>query len=139
MKKCIMIAALAAAAILTGCASAPSITFKQQVAIVCGAAKSEVAILQADGAFTGGAEDTLNKKIVPAVADVCSAAPTDLTLSSFVNETLPAVGSIVQSSSLSQDQKNAARAAIDTLVLAANTAIALAASVPTAASAPAAQ
>lgn len=131
---------------LTACnGSAPTLTFAQQVSIACGAAKGEIAILQGDGVFTGGAADTLAKKVQPAVDKACTAGATITTpdLQMIVNTTLPLVKSLVDSSSLSPDKIKAADAAIDTGVLAFNVAISLApaatpisASVPAAASTP---
>ncbi|WP_434715529.1 hypothetical protein [Paraburkholderia sp. A3RO-2L] len=135
---------------LAACAgTAPTLTFQQQVAIACGAANGEIAILQGDGVFTGGAADTLTKTIQPAVTKACAAGATVATpdLKTIVNTTLPLVKSMVDASSLTRDKKNVADAAIDTAVLAFNVAIGLApagtvtetataASVPTAASTP---
>ena len=144
MKKLMLLAAglVASVAMLAGCnGSAPTLTFAQQVSIACGAAKGEIAILQGDGIFTGGAADTLEKTIKPAVGNACTAGSTITTpdLQTIVNTTLPLVKSLVDSSSLSPDKIKAADAAIDTGVLAFNMAISLApAATPTAASAPAA-
>jgi hypothetical protein len=108
--------------------TAPTLTFQRQVAIACGAANGEIAILKADGVFTGGAADTLTGKVQPAVEKVCAAGAsiTKPDLQSIVNVTLPLVKSAVDDSSLAQDKKNAADAAIDTGVLAFNIAISLA-------------
>jgi len=142
MKKLMLLAAglVASVAMLAGCnGSAPTLTFAQQVSIACGTAKGEIAILQGDGVFTGGAADTLEKIIKPAVATACTtgSAITTLDLQTIVNTTLPLVKSLVDSSSLAPDKIKAADAAIDTGVLAFNVAISLApATTPTAASAP---
>lgn len=108
--------------------SAPTLTYQQQVAIACGAANGEIAILKADGVFTGGAADTLTGKVQPAVKKVCAAGAsvTKPDLQSIVNVALPLIKSAVDDSSLPQDKKNAADAAIDTGVLAFNIAISLA-------------
>jgi hypothetical protein len=133
---------------LSACSgSAPTLTFGQQVAIACGAANGEIAILKADNVFTGGAADTLKNKVQPAVDKACNAGATVAKpdLQSIVNATLPLVKSAVDSSSLSPDKIKAADAAIDTGVLAFNIAISLApaavatpvpASAPVAASTP---
>lgn len=142
MKKLTLLAAclVASVALLAGCnGSAPTLTFAQQVSIACGAAKGEIAILQGDGVFTGGAADTLAKKVQPAVDKACTAGTTITTpdLQTIVNTTLPLVKSLVDSSSLSPDKIKAADAAIDTGVLAFNVAISLApAATPTSASVP---
>lgn len=126
------LAAGAALLALSACSSAPTLTFADQVKIACGAAQGEFAILTADGVFTGGAADTLNNKIKPSVSEVCAAGATVNTasLQAIVNTTLPLVKSVVGSSSLTQDKKNAANAAIDTAVLAFNMAISLAPATP---------
>lgn len=142
MKKLMLLAAglVASVALLAGCnGSAPTLTFAQQVSIACGAAKGEIAILQGDGVFTGGAADTLTKKVQPAADKACTAGATVTTpdLQTLVNTTLPLVKSLVDSSSLAPDKIKAADAAIDTGVLAFNVAISLAPSATsTAASAP---
>jgi len=137
-----LLAAGAVALALTACGgTAPTLTFQQQVSIACGAANGEIAILQADGVFTGGAADTLTKTVKPAVAKVCAigASATKPDLQMIVNATLPLVKSLVDSSSLSSDKIRAADAAIDTGVLAFNVAISLAPTLAaTGASAPAA-
>jgi hypothetical protein len=143
MKK--ILAALAAGLValaLSACAGAPTLTFANQVAIACGAANGEIAILKGDGVFTGGAEKTLTETVQPAVDKVCSAGASVAKpdLQSIVNATLPLVKSLVDSSSLSADKIRAADAAIDTGVLAFNIAISLApavtATAPVAASTP---
>ena len=127
MKKAIIISALA----LCACNTAPTLTYQQQVSLACGAAQGEIAILQGDGVFTGGAEDTLTGVIQPKLTTVCTAAAsaTKPDLQDLVNVGLPALKGIVDGSSLSSDDKNAADAAIDSAVLAANMAISLAASI----------
>ena len=144
MKKIMLLAAGIAASVLAACASAPQLTFDQQIAIACGAAQGEIVILKADNVFTGGAADTLAKDIEPAIDKVCKAGATvtDTSLQSIINATLPLIKSLVDASSLPQDKKNAADAAIDTGVLAFNIAIKMAptATAPApAASAPAAK
>jgi hypothetical protein len=143
MKK--IFAALAAGLValaLSACSGAPTLTFANQVAIACGAANGEIAILKGDGVFTGGAEKTLTDTVQPAVDKVCSAGASVVKpdLQSVVNATLPLVKSLVDSSSLSPDKIRAADAAIDTGVLAFNIAISLApavtATAPVAASTP---
>lgn len=141
LRKLAVVLAGAAALALSACnGSAPTLTFAQQVSIACGAAKGEIVILQSDGVFTGGAADTLTKKIQPAVDKVCAAGATVTKpdLQSIVNATLPLVKSFVDASSLSPDKIKAADAAIDTGVLAFNIAISMAPdAVSTGASAPA--
>lgn len=131
-RKSMLLAAGAALLALSACSSTPTLSFADQVKIACGAAQGEFAILTADGVFTGGAADTLNNKIKPAVNEVCAAGATVNTtsLQTVVNTTLPLVKSLVDSSSLAQDKKNAADAAIDTAVLAFNMAISLAPTTP---------
>ncbi|RQZ08886.1 hypothetical protein DF105_00855 [Burkholderia stagnalis] len=111
--------------ILAGCTSAPTLTFQQQVAIACGAANGEIAILTADGVFTGGAAGTLNKTVQPAIAKVCAvgASVTAPDLQTIVNTTLPAVKAIVDASTL--PNKKVADAAIDSAILAFNVAISM--------------
>ncbi|HDR9081225.1 TPA: hypothetical protein QDA98_003834 [Burkholderia vietnamiensis] len=119
--------------------SAPPLTFQQQVAIACGAANGEIAILKADGVFTGGAAVTLDKTVKPAIAKACTIGATVMTpdLQTIVDGTLPAVKSLIDASSL--PNKAAADAAIDTAILAFNVAISMhqaAATPPAAASTP---
>ena len=147
MKRTIMLlAAGIAASVLAACAGAPQLTFDQQVAIACGAAQGEIAILKADNVFTGGAANTLANDVEPAIAKVCAAGATvtDANLQSVVNATLPLIKSLVDASSLPQDKKNGADALIDSAVLAFNIAIKLGpistpAPTPVAAPAPTAQ
>ncbi|WP_369065327.1 hypothetical protein [Burkholderia gladioli] len=141
MKKMLLAAGLVALAfLLIGCGSAPTLTFPQQVAIACGAANGEIAILKADGVFTGGAADTLNKTVQPAIAKVCAigATVTSPDLQTIVNSTLPAIKDLIDASSLAN--KSAADAAIDTAILAFNVAISMhqatAVTAPAAASTP---
>ncbi|TAM50245.1 MAG: hypothetical protein EPN57_20720 [Paraburkholderia sp.] len=132
MKKLMLLAAGIVAVALSACGgTAPTLTFQQQVAIACGGAKGEIAILQGDGVFTGGAADTLTKTIQPAIGKACSAGATigKPDLQTLVNATLPLVKSLVDSSSLSPDKIKTADAAIDTGMLAFNVAISLAPSV----------
>lgn len=142
MKKMLLLAAgvLVSVTLLAGCnGSAPTLTFPQQVAIACGAANGEIAILKADGVFTGGAATTLDKTIKPAIAKACAVGATvsKPDLQTIVNNTLPAIKALIDASSL--PNKAAADAAIDTAVLAFNIAISLApATSSTPASAPAA-
>jgi hypothetical protein len=112
--------------------TAPTLSFTDQVKIACGAVQGGLIILRSDGVFTGGAADTLTNKIQPAVNEVCAAGATvdTASLQTVVNTTLPIVKSLVDSSSLAQDKKNAANAAIDTAVLAFNMAISLAPTTP---------
>ncbi|MBR8279809.1 hypothetical protein [Burkholderia vietnamiensis] len=140
MKKLMLLAAgvAAPAFLLAGCGTAPSLTFPQQVAIACGAANGEIAILKADGVFTGGAAATLNDTVQPAITKACAvgATVTSLDLQTIVDSTLPAVKTLIDASSL--PNKAAADAAIDTAILAFNVAISMhqAASTPPAASTP---
>ena len=129
MKRFIMLlAAGVAASVLVGCAGAPQLTFDRQVSIACGAAQGEIAILKADNVFTGGAANTLVNDVEPAIAKVCAAGATvtDTSLQSIVNATLPMIKSLVDASSLPQDKKKAADAAIDHGMLAFNIAIKMA-------------
>ncbi|WP_186211316.1 hypothetical protein [Burkholderia gladioli] len=141
MKKMLLAAGLVALAfLLIGCGSTPTLTFPQQVAIACGAANGEIAILKADGVFTGGAADTLNKTVQPAITKVCAvgATVTSPDLQTIVNSTLPAIKDLIDTSSLAN--KSAADAAIDTAILAFNVAISMrqatATTAPAAASTP---
>ncbi|NDV73026.1 hypothetical protein [Burkholderia cenocepacia] len=141
MKKLMLLAAgiVASAFLVAGCGSAPSLTFPQQVAIACGAANGEIAILKADGVFTGGAATTLDKTIKPAIAKVCAvgATVTSPDLQTLVDSTLPAIKALIDASTL--PNKAAADAAIDTAILAFNVAISMhqaAAAPPAAASTP---
>ncbi|NTZ82184.1 hypothetical protein FCJ61_03905 [Burkholderia metallica] len=116
---------VASVSILAGCNSAPQLTFPQQVAIACGAANGEIAILKADGVFTGGAATTLDKTIKPAIAKACAvgATVTKPDMLTIVNDTLPAIKALVDASSL--PNKAVADAAIDTAILAFNVAISM--------------
>ncbi|MDN7544833.1 hypothetical protein [Burkholderia cenocepacia] len=116
---------VASVSILAGCGSAPTLTFQQQVAIACGAANGEIAILKADGVFTGGAATTLDKTIKPAIAKACAVGATvsKPDLQTIVDDTLPAIKALVDASSL--QNKAAADAAIDTAILAFNVAISM--------------
>jgi hypothetical protein len=139
MKALTLLAAGLVASMLSACGStAPTLTFPQQVAIACGAANGEIAILKADNVFTGGAAGTLKNDVQPAVDKVCAvgATVTNASLKNIVNATLPLVKSVVDTSSLPQDKKNAADAAIDTGILAFNIAISLAPVAAATASAP---
>lgn len=135
---------IASVAIVSGCASTgmhlPALTFQQQAAVTCGLAKGEMAILQSDGVLVGAAADTASQKVMPAIAGVCAAAANVTDVQTLVNAALPELKIIVAGSSLPTDKKSAANAAIDTVILAANTAIALqsaqASAVSTPASAP---
>lgn len=135
-------AGVVASVALSACnGSAPTMTFPQAVAVACGGAKGEIAILKGDGVFTGAAADTLDKTVQPAVDKVCAvgATVTNANLQTLVNTTLPLVKSFVDASTLPQDKKNMADAAIDSGVLAFNIAISMApAATATGASAPAA-
>lgn len=116
----------AAALALSACnGSAPTLTFQQQAQITCGLAKGEMTILQSDGVFTGGAADTVSNKVQPAVDGVCAAAANVKDVQTLVNAALPALKGIIANSSLSSQAQKEANAAIDTVILAANTAIAL--------------
>ncbi|KVX33380.1 hypothetical protein WT32_02225 [Burkholderia anthina] len=116
---------VASVSILSGCKSAPALTFPQQVAIACGAANGEIAILKADGVFTGGAATALDKTVKPAIAKACAIGATVTTpdLQTIVNDTLPAIKSLVDASDL--PNKTSADAAIDTAILAFNVAISM--------------
>lgn len=140
MRFIMLLAAGVAASVLAACASAPQLTFNQQVSIACGAAKGEIAILKADNVFTGGAANTLTNDIEPAIGKVCAASATVTSpdLQTVVNATLPLIKSVVDASSLPQDKKNAANAAIDTGILAFNIAVNLAPVATAPASAPSA-
>lgn len=126
MKKMLLAAGLVASLVFAGCnGSAPTLTFQQQVQITCGLARGEMTILQSDGVFTGGAADTASKKVQPAIDGVCAAAANVKDVQTLVNAALPAVKVVIAGSSLSPQAQKDANAAIDTVILAANTAIAL--------------
>lgn len=129
MKAITLLAAGLAASALSACGgSAPTLTFPQAVSVACGAANGELVILRGDGVFSGGAANTLDKTVQPAITKVCAAGATVTKpdLQSIVNTTLPLVKSFVDASSLPQDKKNVADAAIDSGMLAFNVAISLA-------------
>lgn len=144
MKKNLMLLAagiVASLSILAGCTSAPTLTFQQEVAIACGAANGEIAILKADGVFTGGAADTLTNTVQPAIVKVCAVGSTVSApdLQTIVNTTLPAIKALIDASSLSASDKGAANAGIDSAILTFNVAISMhqaAAAPPVAASTP---
>jgi hypothetical protein len=124
-----LLAAGVAASVLSACGgTAAALTFPQAVSIACGGMKGELVILQSDGVFTGGAADTLTKKVQPAVDKVCAAGAsvTKPDLQTLVNTTLPLVKTFVDASSLSPDKIKIADAAIDSGVLAFNIAISMA-------------
>jgi hypothetical protein len=129
LRQFMLLAAGLVALSLTACGgTAPTLTFQQQVAIACGAANGEIAILKGDGVFTGGAANTLTNTVQPAVDKVCAAGASVTTpdLKALVNTTLLMVKAFVDVSSLSTDKKNAANAAIDSVVLTFNIAVSMA-------------
>lgn len=137
MKRNLMLfAAGLAMLVLAACnGSMPTLTFTQQVAIVCANADTAVQILTDDGVFTGGAQVTFTSDVQPALAKVCSAGSTVTTpnLKNLANTALPMLKDAVAASSLAAQAKNDANAAIDLVVGAINTAIVLQpAAVPTA-------
>lgn len=142
MKALTLLAAGLVASLLSACnGTAPTLTLtpQQAVALVCADGKTAINIMVDDGVFTGGALDTLNKKVSPDFDKVCAAGATVTTpnLQNLTNATLPLLKTLVDGSNLQPQQKNDAKAAIDLTTLAINTAIALQpATVPTAASAP---
>ncbi|MBE2967890.1 hypothetical protein IMT09_07180 [Burkholderia cepacia] len=99
---------VASVSILAGRSSAPALIFPQQVAIACGAANGEIAILKADGVFTGGAAVTLSDTVQPAIAKVCAvgATVTAPDLQTIVNTTLPAIKALVDASSLQKQGRS---------------------------------
>ncbi|ACC71038.1 hypothetical protein PPMP20_04555 [Paraburkholderia phymatum] len=125
MKKLMLLAACIA--MLAGCTTAPQLTFQQQVSMTCGLAKGEIAILRSDGVFTGGAADTLANTVQPALDKVCAAGASvgSTDLQSIVNTALPALKTLVDGSSMADQAKNEAKAAIDTVILAANAALSM--------------
>lgn len=139
MKSLMLLAAGFVVLALSACnGSAPTLTPQQAVALVCADGKTAINIMTDDGVFTGGALDTLNKKVSPDFDKVCAAGATVTTpnLQNLTTATLPLLKTLVDGSSLQPQQKNDAKAAIDLTMLAINTAIALQpAAVPTAASA----
>lgn len=128
MKKLMLLAAgIVASFAMVGCKTVPTLTFQQQVSLACADAKTAVQIMTDDGVFTGGALDTLDNKFTPALSKVCAAGVTVTTpnLQALVDTGLPLLKSLVDSSTLAQQYKNDANAAIDVTILAINTAIAL--------------
>lgn len=128
MKKLMLLAAGVVLLALSACGgTAPTLTFAQQVSIVCSASNTELNTLQLSGVFTGGAQTTLTKQIQPDVAKVCAigATVTTANLQNILNATLPAVQVIVDNSTLSQADKQKATLAIGGVGLAVDTSIAL--------------
>lgn len=139
MKRNLMLlaAGLVASVAFVACGSVPTLTFQQQVALVCADGDAAITIMKDDGVFTGGALDTLNKTVQPDLDKVCAAGATVTTvnLKNLTNATLPLLKALVSASNVTQQLKNEANAAIDLTLLAVNTAVALEpAAVPTAAS-----
>jgi hypothetical protein len=110
-----------------GASTLPTLTFQQQVGLVCNYADTAVTIMTDDGLFTGGAQDTLTKKVQPAIDKVCAsgATVTTLNLQSLVDTGLPLLKSLVDASTLQQQVKSEANTAIDLTVAAVKTAILL--------------
>jgi hypothetical protein len=135
-----LLAAGFAVAALSACnGTVPTLTFQQQVALVCSDGNAAVSIMTDDGLFTGGALNTLNETITPAFNKVCAAGATvtAANLKSLTTDTLPLLKTLVSASSLQQQAKSDANVAIDLAALAISTAIAMQpVAVPTAASTP---
>lgn len=135
-----LLAAGIAMFVLSACnGTVPTLTFQQQVALVCSDGNAAISIMTDDGLFTGGALNTLNETVTPAFNKVCAAGATvtAANLQSLTTGTLPLLKTLVSASSLQQQAKNDANVAIDLVTLAVNTAMALQpTAVPTAASTP---
>jgi len=119
---------VASLALLAGCnGTMPTLSFQQATALVCADANTAVQIMTDDGVFTGGALNTLNNDFKPALEKVCAAGVTVTkpNLQELVDVGLPLLKSLVNASSLKQEAKNSANAAVDVVTLAVNTAIAL--------------
>lgn len=116
------------AVFIAGCGgSAPTLTFPQQVQIVCGLIQGEATILQSDGIVLGTPAD--QKTVTDDVGKVCTAGATVTVpnLQNLVNVTLPLIKGFVNANpAVAQTTKNEISAAIDTIILAVNTAVALA-------------
>ncbi|WP_434663407.1 hypothetical protein P5W99_24295 [Paraburkholderia sp. A3BS-1L] len=144
LRKLMLLAAGFAVLALSACnGSAPTLpplTFAQQVGLACNYADTAVTIMTDDGLFTGGALNTLNTDVKPAIGKVCAAGATVTTpnLQALSKTALPLLKSVVDASSLAPQAKNDAKTAIDLTAAAINTAILLqpAASAPTPASTP---
>lgn len=136
MKKLLAVLAAGAVALaIAACGTPSTLTFAQQVSIVCAATSAELTTLQASGVFTGGAQATLTKQVQPDVAAVCAAGATvtKANLQNLVNATLPVVVTAVGNSNLSQPDKTAAVTAVGAIATGVGLAIALMpAAVPTA-------
>lgn len=117
----------------------PTLTFQQQVSIVCSNADAAISIASDDGLFTGAAAQTLTDDVQPDINKVCAdgAVVTATNLQGIVNDAAPALKAIVSASTLSSQAKADVNTAIDLLNLAVKDAIALA-PVSTAAATPAA-
>lgn len=116
------------AAFLCACnGSLPTLTFQQQVALVCGNGTAAINIMTDDGLFTGGALNTLNVDVTPAFNKVCAtgATVTAPNLQSLATDTLPLLKTLVSASGLQQQAKNDANVAIDLTAAAISTAITL--------------
>lgn len=135
MKKLLAVLAAGFAALaIAACGTPSTLTFQQQVSIVCTATSTELTTLQASGVFTGGAQATLTNQIQPDTAAVCAAGATvtKANLQNLVNATFPVIVTVVNNSNLSQADKTAAVAAVGAIATGVGLAIALMpAAVPT--------
>jgi len=135
MKKLLAVLAAGVAALaIAACGTPSTLTFAQQVDIVCTATTTELATLQASGVFTGGAQATLTNQIQPDMAAVCAAGATvtKANLQNLVNATFPVIVTAVGNSNLSQADKTAAVTAVGAIATGVGLAIALMpAAVPT--------
>ncbi|XHO72245.1 hypothetical protein BCC0238_001742 [Burkholderia gladioli] len=143
--KMLLAAGLAASVlVLAACGSIPKQTPAQVAANVCPLMTAELDTLSAAGLFTGGAADTLNRTIGPAVDAVCQAGATvtQVNVQTISSAAAPLLIGIVKASSLPSDQKTTAILAIGTVKGLIDTAFppavatTPASSVPAAASAP---
>lgn len=129
MKRMLLAAGFAVAALFSGCATTtPTQTPAQIAAIVCPAVQSELSTLQAAGVFTGGASITLAGQITPDVSAVCAAGAqvTSTNLQNLVNVTVPVIATVVTNSPLSPQDKLIAMLALGGAQTIFNTAMGIA-------------
>ncbi len=119
MKMKMLLAAGVAASmlLLAACGTVPKQTPAQVAANVCPLLTAELDTLSTAGLFTGGAADTLNQKVGPAVDAVCQAGATvtQVNVQTISSAAAPLLIGIVKASSLPADQKTTAILAIGTV------------------------
>ncbi|CAN0620581.1 conserved exported protein of unknown function [Burkholderia multivorans] len=113
----LLAAGIAASVLLAACGTVPKQTPAQVAANVCPLLTAELDTLSTAGLFTGGAADTLNKKITPKVDAVCAkgATVTQVNVQSISGAAVPLLIDLVKASSLSQDDRTTAILAIGTV------------------------